>query len=64
MKTNFAQAQTIVANRAFLMPQIENGAFFEPLGHFFKDKKMPHDFGHFRAFFQDPSYKTAKTVFF
>ena len=54
----------IVANRAFLMPQIKNGAFFEPLGHFFEDKKMPHAFGHFWAFFQDSGKKTAKTTFF
>ena len=46
------------------MPQIENEAFFEPLRHFLEDKKMPHGFGHFWAFFQDPGKKTAKTTFF
>ncbi len=54
---------SIVANRAFLMPQIENGAFFEPLGHFFEDKKMPHGFGHFWAFFQDSGEKLLKNLF-
>ncbi len=53
----------IVANRAFLMPQIKNGAFFEPLGHFFEDKKMPHGFGHFWAFFQDSGEKLLKNLF-
>ena len=55
-----AAPKDIVANRAFLMPQIENGAFFKPLRHFLEDKNMPHGFGHFWAFFQDPGKKLLK----